>query len=248
MELSMKILDREAICTLIREKRDTLKYKEKSLPYAVIFDIDSTIMNTEPRNLRIFDELSAQYPELQSYADQLRKEGIGWNIADALKRSGLADKKLLEQVKQFWRKRFFTDAYVIFDEPYPDAVACVKELTDDGFHILLVTGRDEPGMGKGTRAHFKDHGLIEGEHLEFYLKPEFSMRDSDFKENFCRESGHRFTITATFENEPENANLFSRNFPEALHIFIETITSPNPEPLNDSIYRARWSKVLPTIR
>ena len=44
----MKILNRDEICWLIQKKREGLERKDKRLPDAVIFDIDSTIMNTEP--------------------------------------------------------------------------------------------------------------------------------------------------------------------------------------------------------
>ena len=213
---------------------------KSTLHPAVIFDIDSTIMNTEPRNQRILAELASEHPEFRDYLKPLALHGIGWNIARALEREGLSDPTLLSYSLDFWKARFFHNDYVISDEPYPEAIDCVKELEDEGFHILLVTGRDEPGMGIGTRAHFAEFGLEERETLRFFLKPDFAMSDVDFKGAFCTDAAQHYSITATMENEPKNANLFNRTFPDALHIFIETITSPDPEPLDTSIIRARW--------
>jgi len=240
-----------AIRRLIGEKRDAQirsrdfsrsqtrqqAHDQADTPFAVIFDIDSTVMNTEPRNLAILRELAEINPEFAPSYDRIHREGVGWNIVEALERVGLEDKTLLAQAREFWHARFFTDDYVFHDTPYPGAVACINQLILNGFSILFVTGRDAPGMRRGTLQHFADHGIQEGSRVRFFFKPSFKMADSEFKRKFCREAADRYTISATIENEPRNANMFARAFPDALHFWIDTITSPHREPLRPEVIR-----------
>jgi hypothetical protein len=239
------------ICRLVGENREAQirsrdfsrsqtrqqAHDQADTPFAVIFDIDSTVMNTEPRNLAILRELAEINPEFAPSYDRIHREGVGWNIVEALERVGLEDKTLLAQAREFWHARFFTDDYVFHDTPYPGAVACINQLILNGFSILFVTGRDAPGMRRGTLQHFADHGIQEGSRVRFFFKPSFKMADSEFKRKFCREAADRYTITATIENEPRNANMFARAFPDALHFWIDTITSPHREPLRPEVIR-----------
>ncbi len=49
------------------------------IPLRCDLDIDSTVMNTEPRNLAILRELAEINPEFAPSYDRIHREGVGWN-------------------------------------------------------------------------------------------------------------------------------------------------------------------------
>jgi hypothetical protein len=72
-----------------------------------------------------------------------------------------------------------------------------------------------------------------------HLKPSFEMNDRAFKDDALDDiRSYQGRVVATFENEPENANLFLRAFPDALHFFLETIHSPNAERPSPELIRS----------
>ncbi len=210
-----------------------LKNEENSM---VVFDIDSTIMNTAPRNYRILLEASESYPSLKKAVEKLSVCNMGWNIVDDLKSVGFKEEKILYSVKEFWAEKFFTDEYVLYDEPYEGAVDFVNRVRKTGAFLYYLTGRDVPNMKKGTVESFKKHNLPVDKGVEFHLKPDFNVPDLKFKKEALRDiKSHKKRVVAIFENEPANANLFKKNFPESDVFCINTITSPNPEALRDDI-------------
>ena len=64
------------------------------------------------------------------------------------------------------------------------------------------------------------------------------MEDKAFKDDALSDiRSYHGQVVATFENEPANANLFVRSFPEALHFFLETVSSPEPEEPSPELIR-----------
>lgn len=191
----------------------------------VVFDIDSTIMHTGYRNLRILEEASLRWTEISPAVAELDADSLGWNITGPLETSGIDDGELLERIREFWEKRFFTDEYLAADRPYPGVKEFLEELTRKGYILLYLTGRDAPGMQTGTRESFLRHLIPEG---EFIFKPAKEMPDLAFKEEAMQRLHRHGTVVAAVENEPANANLFKERFPEAEVFLFESITSPQP--------------------
>ncbi len=225
--------ERGALMRTIREVADAVRRAERPV---CVFDIDSTLMNTAPRNWRILQEAATVFPALKPFVAKLSERDMGYTLTDDLRRVGCDDENLLETLHKFWKVRFFTNEYVVLDRPYPGAVAYVQRLHEAGATIYYLSGRDEPGMGQGTRRSLGEHGFPLGDRTVLHLKPSFEMPDFDFKkEAFDDIERLGGTVAAIFENEPANANAFKERFPAAAVFLIRTITSKNPAPLRSDV-------------
>lgn len=193
-----------------------------------VFDLDSTLFWTGKRHLRIAREFAELRPELAPIVAGLRAIDIGYDCDLALRAAGWAgdDGEFL----RFWGERYFTSEYLAEDEPYPGAVAYVAACAERG-RVAYLTGRAEPTMGAGTRDGLERWGLPSGELL---MKPSVRLPDAAFKAEALR---RLHGVVATFENEPGNANLFARAFPDALHFLVRTVHSPDAE---DALPQVRW--------
>ncbi len=217
----------------IREVPDVVRRTRRPI---CVFDIDSTLMNTAQRNWRILQEAAAIFPALKPFVAKLSERDMGYTMTDDLRRVGCDDEDLLKTLREFWRTRFFTNEYVVLDRPYPGAVAYVRRLHEAGATIYYLSGRDEPGMGQGTRKSLVDQGFPLGDRTVVHLKPSFEMPDFDFKkEAFDDIERLGGTVVAIFENEPANANAFKERFSEAAVFLIRTITSKNPATLRSDV-------------
>lgn len=208
---------------------------EGVLPLAV-FDLDSTLFTTAPRNLRILREFAhagaGRWPEVAQTVATLAIEDMGWGVADCLRERGLSDGSMLRELRAFWQKRFFSDAYLEHDLPVPGAVEFVSACHDRGAMIYYLTGRHVGGMEVGTVRALGAHGFpFWRGRCVLHLKPSSDMSDRAFKDDALEDvRSYRGRVVATFENEPGNANAFLRAFPGALHFLMRTIHSPKAEP------------------
>lgn len=194
-----------------------------------IFDIDSTIMDTAPRNFRILREVAREYPVIAPAVEQLSVGDMGWNILDALETRMALPESLTRDISRFWSERFFTNHYALEDAPYQGVAEILWWIQREGGLLVYLTGRDEPGMAEGTRESFLRANLPAGEGTRFILKPDFETPDLVFKRRALEDIACLGTVWIAVENEPVNANLFARTFPDARVLLIDTITSPNPE-------------------
>lgn len=201
-----------------------------------VFDLDSTLFTTAPRNLEILREFAraraAEHPDLLAIAERLRVEDMGWNVHDDLRKAGMRDAEVLSAVKLFWKERFFRDEYLLLDCEVPGAAAFVEACHTRGALIYYLTGRHVGGMELGTVRSLRQRGFpFWRGRCVLHLKPDFDMNDRAFKDDAIADvRSYRGEVVATFENEPGNANLFLRAFPDGLHFLLETIHSPEAEP------------------
>jgi hypothetical protein len=120
----------------------------------------------------------------------------------------------------FWRDRFFTHAYLTADQATPGAVEYVNRVVDLGATAVYLTGRDWPGMGKGTRTMLEHCGFpVHPNVSELIMKPNAGLDDSEFKDEALRELRINSNAVALFDNEPANFHVFEKNFPEAFLVF-----------------------------
>lgn len=206
----------------------------KRLPICV-FDLDSTLFTTAPRNLEILREFArsraGQHPELLAIAARLRVEDMGWNVHDDLQKAGVSDANVLAAIRQFWKERFFRDEYLLLDHEVPGAAEFVEACHTRGALIYYLTGRHVGGMEIGTVQSLRQRGFpFWRGRCVLHLKPDFDMNDRAFKDDAIADvRSYQGEVVATFENEPGNANMFLRAFPDGLHFLLETIHSPEAE-------------------
>jgi hypothetical protein len=219
--------------------RDVLQAVERTaqagrLPICV-FDLDSTLFSTAPRNLAILQEFIAahrsSHPHLSDIGKRIGLDDMGWNVYQDLRRFGVEDVHLLERLKEFWFDRFFTDEYLLHDVPVRGAAEYVLACHARGALIYYLTGRHVGGMEIGTvrSLTLKGFPFWRGRCV-LHLKPSFEMNDRAFKDDAVADiRSYNGEVVATFENEPGNANMFARAFPEATHVLLLTIASPEAE-------------------
>ncbi len=209
----------------------------------VVFDIDSTLYDTGPRNMRILEDFAESqregHPDLDAWVARARLTPVGWNVMEALRRAGCEDESLLNALRGFWNHRFFTDTFVVFDEPVPGAPAFARGCHSRGAFLYYLTGRHVGGMELGTvQALVRDGFPFGCGRTLLHLKPDFHTPDAVFKDEAMRDiRALRGEVVATFENEPGNANLFQASFPEAEGVLLLTTHAPHPPPLQAGIHR-----------
>jgi len=207
---------------------------ESVLPL-VVFDLDSTLFSTEPRNWRIITEFTAahgdEYPGLRELVDSMSLSDMGWGVIDPFAERGFTEPAFKKALSRFWGKRFFSNAYVISDEPTPGAVEFAQECHRRGAMLYYLTGRHVSDMGAGTVEALTSSGFpFWRGRCSLHLKPSFELSDKPFKDEALKDiKSNRGRVVATFENEPGNANLFMDAFPSALHFLLETTHSTEAE-------------------
>lgn len=204
-------------------------------PWLALFDIDSTLMDTNRRSVAILEAARETLPGLAAVWASLDLSRPSWDVREPLHRAGISDECLLASVHTYWKDRFFTDEWLVHDRPYPGVARFLADLKAEGFALAYLTGRHSPGMEEGTRRSFGDHGLPAGPDEIFFFKPDFNMGDREFKASVCAKMEVLGTLIVTVDNEPANINLFHSTFPRALAIWLDTVTSPKPEPLAPGI-------------
>lgn len=210
----------------------------------LVFDLDSTLFSTAPRNLNILREFvtlhSEAHPNLRQLTSAVGVEDMGWNVHDDLMRLGVDDKDLLRALKSFWFERFFSDDYLLHDTPLPGAVEYVEACHQRGALIYYLTGRHVGGMEVGTVRALTQQGFpFWHGRCVLHLKPSFEMNDRSFKDDALEDiRSYKGRVVATFENEPGNANMFAQAFPDALHYLLLTIHSPRAESPSPALIRS----------
>lgn len=201
-----------------------------------VFDLDSTLFSTAPRNYAILQEFienhRQDHPHLSDIAERIGLDDMGWNVHQDLARFGVGDAHLLEQLKSFWFDRFFTNEYLSHDVAVPGAAEYVLACHARGALIYYLTGRHVGGMEIGTVQSLRSKGFpFWRGRCVLHLKPSFEMNDRAFKDDALSDiRSYQGEVVATFENEPGNANMFLRAFPQAAHVLLLTIHSPEAEP------------------
>ena len=188
-----------------------------------VFDLDSTLFNVSTRTQKILE----QFAELHQL-DELKKIEIlhtDWGIKEAVLRQGYnleehAD--LLNELRDFWHQRFFSNEYLQYDVPYAGAIEFVLEMAATGAQIFYLTGRDQVRMGQGSKDVLLKWGFpCEGEQL--ILKPVKTMNDELFKRDwFLRFDRKLFDKIYFFENEPVIINAVLEHVPDVEVIFLDT--------------------------
>ena len=206
----------------------------------IVFDLDGTLLDNRPRVVRIFHELAAhwekEFPDAARKLSGLADKDIVYGVDENLLRAGVSDPALRAFGLQFWKERFFVDAYMRFDVPTKGAVDFVKACYATGASIVYLTGRDLPNMAVGTFASLRDTGFPIGVvGTTLVTKPAFEIPDAAFKNDVAPALSRHGRVVAAFDNEPANNNLFAHHHTAADSIFVDTHHAPNPPSLDDRV-------------
>lgn len=209
---------------------------EASPGRVVIFDLDSTLFDNRPRQVQILREfgLTHQQPELCSLSE---RHFLDWDLKAPLIRAGVSEERaefLFPQVRAFWRERFFTSAYCLYDVALPGAAEYVTALHAADATIVYLTGRHE-AMREGThesllRFGFPAPGMLR---VHLVMKPSLELDDTAFKTTAHQEVRQIGDVIAAFDNEPAHALGLGSSFPEATVVWLDTDRSKEAMPRPD---------------
>ena len=190
----------------------------------VVFDLDSTLLNNGPRSHAIMLEYtSLKKPKLFPAVRKLDPFSMPYLIKDHWTKAGINSKPFIKDYFPFWKERFFSDKYQIYDTVYFKSLDLVKKLYAQGATIVYLTGRDQPRMFVGTSASLRQYGFPIGlVRTTLLMKPDPKTDDTVYKATVVKWLADIGDVVATFENEPKNANLFQKSFPKALNYWIDT--------------------------
>ncbi len=214
----------------------------------VLLDLDSTLYEVGPRTYQIMMEwaqstLGKAYPIAQRLILQMERRDIGYSVSDTFSKLGLKCEQpevidAMNSARSFWNERFFTSEYLKYDRPYVGASKFSQELHRLGAQIVYLTGRDEPNMGEGTRANLHRDGFpldLSGTHL--LMKRDFHLVDLEHKKAAAEYIRRYGVLVASFENEPLNLAALYEIFPDAMHVFVDTVCSEDHASPCQGLYR-----------
>ncbi|HNN96533.1 MAG TPA: hypothetical protein PKI03_29865 [Pseudomonadota bacterium] len=192
---------------------------------AVLFDLDSTLLDNRPRQARILREFGAAgaVAPLLSCAPE---HFDGWSLKVPMRSLGLSEtevENLEPQAKQYWRDRFFTSEYCVDDVALAGAVDFVQKVQETGARIIYCTGR-HPAMRQGTIDCFAREGfpIPDEDRVSLLMKPQFDMHDDDWKLLARDQIAQRGQLIAAFDNEPTHINTYREQFPDAICVHLLT--------------------------
>ena len=205
----------------------------------VLFDLDGTLYDNRPRTLRILHAFAAQLPAPHALDGEkirtLSYTQLKYRLDETLIPLGVAP-SVIEAAAVAWRTRFFTDAACSDDIPVAGSVPFVRRCWDLGATVVYLTGRDIPGMLLGTSRTLRDDGFpLALPRVELVMKPTFEEGDTSFKERLLAPLSDLGRIVASFDNEPANCNLFTRYWPDALTVLLDTQKAPGAPPLEAGV-------------
>lgn len=196
----------------------------------VVFDLDSTLIDTAHRHLRVLREFALIEGDagLTELAGRLIPADMGYRVDHPLLVRGLEDPALSSRLHAFWAPRYFSDAYCAADLPTLGAVSYVQTIYDAGGWVYYLTARPRSLMAQGTVAALVSCGfpaLCGRTFLQ--LKHDDRLSDTAFKHGALQDVAASGEVVATFENEPGHANAFREAFPQGLHFLLQTVHSPS---------------------
>ena len=204
----------------------------------VVFDLDHTLFDNGPRTIILLREfaLSVGETQLHQRLAAVPELGVPYQVSEVLAGVGEHRPEIVQAAHAYWLARFFTDDIQRVDVPVAGAREYANETFEAGATVVYLSGRDVPNMLVGCTESLRTHGFPVGlAHTVIVLKPNFEMRDLDFKRDVIDFLDTLGSVVATFDNEPANCNLFRRMFPNGVSVFLDTAMAPEAPPLDDGI-------------
>jgi hypothetical protein len=220
---------------------ERVRVANKSRSPLIVLDLDGTLLDNRPRTAAILHELADRWsetrPELAHLLRQARHDALDYLLSDNLRLLGVEDESHHAEALEYWKSRFFFDDLLHHDVPVVGAVEFTKACYDAGATLVYFTGRDLPNMALGTYASLRDNGFPIGvPGTELVLKPDAEMSDEEFKRSVTPMLHRSGVVTAAFDNEPGNCNIFKELFPETDVFLVDTQHFPGAPELDPRIY------------
>jgi hypothetical protein len=220
---------------------ERIREAEKRFTPLVVLDLDGTLVDNRPRTCAILHELAEHWadthPHHSERLKQARYEALEYLLADNLRLLGIEEDETIALALDFWKQRFFYDERLRHDIALDGSVEFARACYDAGATLVYFTGRDLPNMALGTLASLRDLGFPIGiPGTELVLKPSAELSDEIFKREvtpLMRRSG---VVTAAFDNEPGNCNIFKELFPETDVFMLDTQHFPGAPPLDPRVH------------
>jgi len=236
-------LDRPAQTTLLRSILGRCEH-DAGRPPVVVFDLDGTLMDNRPRTCAILREIAVVWreaePDLSRRLLEASPDAIPYHFHDVLALFDVTREDLVSFAFDYWKTHFFADPHIQHDVEVTGAVRFARACYEAGASLVYLTGRDLPQMGVGTFGSLRAHGFPIGVcGTELVLKPEARMLDFEFKRFEAPKLARVGHVIASFDNEPENCNLFLARYPDAESVFVDTQHAAGAPPL------AAGVKVIP---
>jgi hypothetical protein len=213
-------------------------------PPVVVFDLDGTLMDNRPRTIAILREVATRWratePELAARLMDASPETVPYHFRDTLAVFGVTREDLVADAFEYWKTHFFADPHIQHDVEVKGAADFARACYAAGASLVYLTGRDLPQMGVGTFGSLKSLGFPIGVcGTELVLKPEAKMLDFEFKRLEVTKLARVGTVVASFDNEPENCNVFLAQYPDAESVLVDTQHAGGAPPLTPGV------KVIP---
>lgn len=202
----------------------------------VALDLDGTLFDNRPRTMAILRAFGMsrrkQLPDLLPAVQQLSLDDLHYSPGQAVDALGLPHAKLSEEFVQFWRDRFFTNAWQALDKVEDGAVTFAHALLDAGLGVIYLTGRDRPGMMQGVLQSLDSHGFpLMSAATQVVLKPDFQMADVAFKREALTALRRNGAIVGLVDNEPGIVNMALEELPDLVSVRMCRAAAPNQEVL-----------------
>lgn len=209
---------------------------------AIVFDLDSTLLDNSPRQARIMREYGSEVG-IEALTTVGPEQWSGWDHRIPMRRVGLSDREVdahAARFKDYWRERFFTSEYCTEDRPIAGASDYVNAVVGTGAIICYVTGRHEP-MRAGSVASFEAAGfpIPNATSVHLIMKPKLSESDDAYKLRTYEALHEIGQVAAAFDNEPAHINGYRRAFPEAIAVHLATDHSMRDIKVADGIVSIR---------
>ena len=210
-------------------------------PQLIVFDLDGTLLDNRPRSVAIVHELAqsweSHHPRQAQRLREADSETFAYLFEDNLRSLGVDDEGLLAEALDFWRARFFTDDFLLHDQPVDGAVEFARGCYEAGATLVYFTGRDLPNMALGSLASLRDLGFPIGvPGTQLVLKPHAQLGDDEFKRDYMPALRRSGQLVASFDNEPGNCNIFKDLFPDTETFLLDTQHLPGAPALDPRVY------------
>jgi hypothetical protein len=208
----------------------------EAAPGTVVFDLDSTLLDNRPRQAQILRDFGSLRGE-PGFARVTAAHFEDWDLRRALAKAGVnaqTVEELYPDLRAFWLRWFFTDAYCHCDVPIAGAPEFVKEVQRVGGKLVYLSGRPR-SMLAGTLRSLNAHGFpASGEGVTLMLKPDPLVLDDVWKTRACAAVEELGPVAAAFDNEPTHINGYRKAWPDAICVQVDTDHSGRPvEMLSD---------------
>ena len=207
----------------------------------VVFDLDGGLFDNRPRTAQILHEyaeaeLRGVRPDPAARLQALTPAHVSYMLTDTLTNAGVNESAVVTNATVFWAKRFFSDAYMHYDQPVPGGIDYVRSLYSNGARIVYVSSRDAARQLVGTTKLLLDRGCPIGiASTEIILKPTQNTPDATWKQQLVTYLRQYGKVMAIFDTQPLNANEYRRQFPDAMTVLVDGPRAPNQPPTDPAV-------------